>query len=78
MRFSGIDRAFDGFVICGGVGLGKPDINIFNRFLDISGLAAEESVFVDDRPKNLAVASMSGFPAILFGAEPEYSHKAIG
>jgi putative hydrolase of the HAD superfamily len=57
---------FETAVISGDVKYRKPDRNIFETFLEKSGAKAEECVFIDDRKKNLEVASSFGFKTIWF------------
>jgi 2-haloacid dehalogenase len=64
-RFPFLDE-FDGILISGDVGVGKPDPAIFREFLHRFGLVAESTVFIDDSPANVAVARSMGFDAIEF------------
>jgi 2-haloacid dehalogenase len=64
-RFPFLDE-FDGILISGDVGVGKPDPAIFREFLDRFGLDADSTVFVDDSPANVAVAQALGIEAIQF------------
>jgi 2-haloacid dehalogenase len=64
-RFPFLDE-FDGILISGDVGVGKPDPAIFREFLDRFGLVAESTVFIDDSPANVAVARSLGIEAIQF------------
>ena len=61
-------RYFRGFVISGAVGLRKPDPTIFRFLLSQLGINADDTVFVDDNPKNLDSATEMGFRTILFNA----------
>lgn len=56
----------DGIVISGEEKVVKPDERIYNILLERFGLKAEESLFVDDNPANIATASKLGFKTILF------------
>jgi 2-haloacid dehalogenase len=58
--------AFDSLVISGRVGLAKPDPRIFRHLLDTHGLAAGETLFVDDNAANVEAARSLGFDALLF------------
>ena len=57
---------FDGILLSGQVGVGKPDPAIFRLFLERFGLTAESTVFIDDSPANVAVARSLGIQALLF------------
>ncbi|MBZ5859121.1 HAD family hydrolase [Flavihumibacter profundi] len=46
------------------MGLMKPDIEIFLKTLDISGLKAEESLFIDDNEANILAAKSMGLQTI--------------
>jgi len=62
----GIGSAFDEIIISSEVGVIKPDPAIFNLMLDRLGVKAEESVFIDDRIKNIDGAKEMGFHTIFF------------
>ncbi len=64
-RFPFLDE-FEGILISGEVGVGKPDPAIFREFLDRFGLVARSTVFIDDSPANVAVARTLGIEGILF------------
>jgi 2-haloacid dehalogenase len=64
-RFPFLDE-FDGILLSGQVGVGKPDPAIFRLFLERFGLTAESTVFIDDSPVNVAVARSLGIQALLF------------
>jgi len=57
---------FEGIVVSGEERLGKPDPRIFRLLLDRFGLAARDTVFVDDSPANIAAAQASGMVTLLF------------
>jgi len=57
---------FDGIVVSGHEGCMKPDERIFRILLDRHGLAADETVFIDDNPKNARAASALGIHGIHF------------
>ncbi|MHB1021341.1 MAG: HAD family hydrolase [Acidobacteriaceae bacterium] len=59
-------RYFDFFISSGYVGLMKPDMKIFRMALDIAQRNPEETVFIDDRAPNAAVAAAVGINAIHF------------
>jgi 2-haloacid dehalogenase len=64
-RFAFLDW-FDGIVISGSEGVIKPDPRIFRILLDRYGIVANESVFIDDNPKNAQAASAVGLHGIHF------------
>ena len=64
----GIADLFSGFVISGDVGLRKPDVRIYEKFFEMSGVDPKTTVFVDDRPNNLSAASAVGIRTVLFSA----------
>lgn len=44
----------------------KPDLRFFNHVLEDSGLKAEESIFIDDKQKNIDAAERCGIHGIIF------------
>lgn len=61
---------FEAIVVSGEVGLAKPDPRIFRHLLERNRLAGGSTVFIDDSPANVAVASGLGLTAILFRDPP--------
>ena len=61
-----LGSVFDEIIISCEVGLVKPDPAIFNLMLDRLGVKADESVFIDDRIKNIDGAKEMGFHTIFF------------
>jgi 2-haloacid dehalogenase len=57
---------FDGIVVSGLEGAAKPDRAIFEVVVRRFGLTAAQTLFVDDRPENVAAARRGGFQAHLF------------
>jgi 2-haloacid dehalogenase len=57
---------FEGIVVSGEVQLVKPDARIYRHLLDAHGLRAEDCVFVDDSPANVAGAEAVGISALHF------------
>lgn len=57
---------FDGIVISGEEGFMKPDPRIFRVLLERYRIAPDESVFIDDDPRNPAVAASLGMHGIHF------------
>jgi 2-haloacid dehalogenase len=56
----------DGILISGEVGIGKPNPAIFVEFLARFGLAADQTVFIDDWDRNVATARSLGMIAVQF------------
>ncbi len=65
-RFSSVFAQMDGMVISAREKLIKPDPRIYRLLLTRYGLAPEESVFIDDRPENVAGARRAGMQGIVF------------
>ena len=59
---------FDGIVISGDERLAKPDPRIFAVLLERYGLAAGETLFIDDHAPNVEAAAALGFTALRFVA----------
>ena len=63
-------QMIDRYVVSGAEGLVKPDPRLFHVLLDRYNLKAEECVFIDDNPDNVAAAQTLGMEGIVFqGAE---------
>ena len=56
----------DGIVVSGEERIIKPDARLYRILLDRYGLKAEECVFIDDNPANVAGAEAVGIPGIVF------------
>jgi len=69
-----LQRYFRGFVISGDVGAQKPDAAIYQTLLARAGYQPGESVFVDDRLRNIETAASMGMSAILFEPAPREPH----
>lgn len=66
----GILQMIDRYVVSGAEGLVKPDARLFQVLLDRYGLKAEDCIFIDDNPDNVAAARQLGMEGIVFqGAE---------
>jgi putative hydrolase of the HAD superfamily len=61
-----LDARFDAVVISCEVGLSKPDPRIYQLCLDRLGLAAPETLFVDDRADNIEGAARGGLQTLQF------------
>jgi len=57
---------FDGVVVSGDEGLAKPDPALFRVLVERHDVVPEETVYVDDAPRNVEVAASMGFRAHLF------------
>lgn len=62
----GLGHSFDVFCSSCYLGLRKPDPKIFLRALQITQAAPAESVFIDDRENNVAVARDAGMHGVRF------------
>lgn len=69
-------RLFDEIVVSGEVGWVKPEREIFDLTLERTGLRAEECIFIDDHPPNVAAAAALGFHAIRF-TSPEQLEEEL-
>ena len=56
----------DGGLVSFKVGMTKPDVAMYQRFLNEYSLKAEECVFVDDTAENVEAAKQIGFEGIVF------------
>ena len=66
----GILQMIDRYVVSGAEGLVKPDPRLFQVLLDRYQLKADECLFIDDNPNNVAAAKGMGMQGIVFnGAE---------
>ena len=57
---------FRGTVISGALRIAKPDLAIYRHLLDTYGLRAEDTVFIDDAPRNVDAAASLGMHAVRF------------
>jgi 2-haloacid dehalogenase len=57
---------FEAVIVSGQEGLTKPDSAIFQILIDRHSLEPSSTMFVDDRPDNVAAAAAMGFQAIRF------------
>ena len=64
-RFELLDR-FDAFFTSCYLGLRKPDRKIYQIALDVLQRDPEETVFIDDRPENVAAAASLGLHAVRY------------
>ncbi len=68
---------FDGLVFSGPIHITKPSREIFSYLLDTYGLRAEDCVFVDDAPRNIAGAEAAGICAYLFDNDVPKLRRAL-
>ena len=66
-----LGSVFDEIIISCEVGMIKPDPGVFNLMLDRLGVKADESVFIDDRIKNIDSAKKMGFHTIFFTSKEQ-------
>lgn len=64
-RFN-IARHFDELVLSHTIGLAKPEPEIYEHVLELSGVPASKSLFVDDLETNIRAAEQLGINSILF------------
>jgi 2-haloacid dehalogenase len=64
-RFPWLAR-FRGVIVSGEVGIGKPDLGIFQLVLSRFGLRADRTLFVDDLKVNVNAADRCGYQTLLF------------
>ena len=69
---------FDGLVFSGPIGLAKPDRAIFEYLLGQYDLRAEECVFIDDAPRNIAACEAVGIRGILFDGDAAKLRDTLG
>lgn len=61
-----LEKDFDPIVISGLIGMKKPDRDIYELFVTETNCKPEEIVFIDDKLRNLRVASEVGMKTVLF------------
>ena len=62
----GILQMIERYVVSGAEGMVKPDPRLFRVLLDRYSLKAEECIFIDDNPDNVAAAKALGMDGIVF------------
>lgn len=75
-RFPFLGTAFRDVVVSGHAGVTKPDPRIYRLLLERNGLDAEDCVFIDDSPANVAGAAALGIETILF-TSPEALRRGL-
>ena len=68
---------FDGLVFSGTIGMAKPNRDIFEYILNRYDLRAEESVFIDDAPINIAACEAVGIRGILFDGSADKVRETL-
>ncbi len=68
---------FDGLVFSGPIGMAKPNRDIFEYILNRYDLRAEESVFIDDAPINIAACEAVGIRGILFDGNADKVRETL-
>ena len=71
-------KHFDGFVISSKIGYIKPEPEIYQYLLKKYSLMAEKTLFIDDRPVNLAPAREMGIKTIHFTGPRELGNALTG
>jgi HAD superfamily hydrolase (TIGR01509 family) len=71
LKDGGIEDTFHHIVISSEVGMVKPDPNIFLHILKKMDVKPEESIFIDDNPKNVAAANALGIHGIQYTGLPQ-------
>ncbi|NCP87134.1 HAD family phosphatase [bacterium] len=66
MLREGFLTPFDAVIISAEVGIIKPDPRIYQRALEKLNIDAEEAIFVDDFPENIAAANALGMRGVHF------------
>lgn len=71
---------FEGVTNSAELGCLKPDPRMYRHVLETNGLAAEETVFLDDMPGNVAGARAAGMHAFVFtdAAQAERDLRSLG
>lgn len=62
---------FDGLFASSEYHMLKPDKEIFDKFLEVFSLKAEDCIFIDDTPANCAGSRLSGMRAVCFNGGTE-------
>lgn len=70
-------RMFEHIVLSGEYGCIKPDKRLFQIALDCYGIPAENLIFTDDSPANVAGAAAVGLPALHFTSAAQFRRDLI-
>lgn len=71
-------EAFDGILISGEAGIGKPDPAFFRLLAARHGIRLEGAVFVDDNPLNVQAAAGLGMRALHYQGDPHALRSRLG
>lgn len=71
---AGLEHYFEKAYFSQQVGLRKPDSGIFEHVLQDAGIAATESLFIDDLPPNIETADRLGFKTHLLQPHERIEH----
>lgn len=71
LRQFGFYAPFDPLILSSEVGLEKPHPEIYLLLLKALDLPAQDVIFVDDKPSNIAAAKKLGIDGIIFESEPQ-------
>ena len=69
-RGNGLDHYFDALYLSYEMKVMKPDARIFEMMLEAEGVKAENTIFIDDGPRNVAAAAALGMHTL----QPEGAH----
>lgn len=72
---NGLDQMFDTIVISSDIKIAKPDPRIFEHTLAQMGIAANESIFIDDNETNVYAARSVGITGVHFTSPAELERE---
>lgn len=75
VRWMGLYEPFKPCLLSYKIGFEKPDVRIFEFLVNKMKLPAEEIVFIDDSPENVAAAKQVGLDAILFTSQADLERE---
>jgi putative hydrolase of the HAD superfamily len=68
-----LDYYFDGLYLSYKLGFMKPDLEIFHKMIELSGINPEETLFIDDSEANINAGNSLGFKTFWFKKENTFS-----
>lgn len=68
-------KLLDGYVVSGFEKVKKPDPQLYRILLDRYGLKADECLFIDDNPDNIAAGEALGIRGIVFSSPVELKER---
>ena len=68
-------KLLDGYVVSGFEKVKKPDPRLYHILLDRYGLKADECLFIDDSPDNIAAGEALGIRGIVFSSPAELKER---